>query len=140
MTPRIDNCRMLEFPTIWDPSGGLTFLEGGRHIPFDIRRVFFIYDVPTGESRGTHAHIELHQVVIALSGSIEMILDDGTSRRSFELSHPHQGLYICPMVWTELVRFSEGAVCLAIASELFDEQDYIRDYSAYIARLALERR
>lgn len=136
MTGRIDQCRLIQLPMVSHPSGGLTFLEGDRHVPFAIKRVYFIHGVPSGSRRGAHAHLALHQVLVAANGSFEVILDDGTTRRSFVLGDPNQGLYICPMIWRELVGFSEGAVCLAIASEYFSENDYVRDYAHYLQKLA----
>lgn len=129
----VDDCAMLSLPRIDDPRGKLTFIEGGRHLPFEIRRVFYLYDVPTEESRGAHAHRNLHQVLICLSGSFDVALDDGSNRRTVHLNRPWQGLHIPPMIWAAEVNFDPGSVCLVLASERYDEADYIRDYDQYLA-------
>lgn len=135
MIPILPNCRLIDLPRIADPRGNLTFVEGGAHIPFDVRRVYYLYDVPGGAERGGHAHKELEQLIIALSGSYEVVLDDGLERRSVFLNNPSQGLLMPRMVWRELQNFSSGAVCLVLASALYSEEDYYRDYDAYrIAR------
>jgi dTDP-4-dehydrorhamnose 3,5-epimerase-like enzyme len=127
----ISQCCIIELPKIVDVRGNLTFIEQKKHIPFDIKRVYYLYDVPAGESRGGHAHRTLEQFIIAASGSFDVILDDGKDRKTFHLNRPYMGLYICPMVWRELNNFASGSVCLVLASDLFSEQDYIRDYSAF---------
>lgn len=129
----ISDCGLVELPKIADPRGNLTFIEGGRHIPFDIRRVYYLYDVPGGSERGGHAHKALSQLIIAMSGSFDIVLDDGNKRTRFHLSRPYIGLYVCPMIWRELDNFSSGAVCMVLASNLYDEADYYRDYSAFQA-------
>ena len=128
----IDSCRVYEFPKVPDPRGNLTFIEGEHHIPFGIRRIFYIYDVPTGESRGAHAHKRLQQMLICLSGSFEVHLDDGERQRTVRLNRPWQGLYVAPMVWAAEMNFDPGSVCLVLASDAFDEADYIRDYDEYL--------
>ena len=125
-----------ELPIIPDDRGSLTFIEGERHVPFSIERVYYVYDVPVNSRRGGHAHAELEQVLIAVSGSLDVIVDDGASRQTFGLSKPAQGLYIGPMVWREMENFSRGAVCLVIASRLFEESDYFRDYDVFTRALA----
>jgi dTDP-4-dehydrorhamnose 3,5-epimerase-like enzyme len=127
----ISQCRVIELPRVTDVRGNLTFIEQKKHVPFEIKRVYYVYDVPGGESRGGHAHKTLEQFVIAANGSFDVVLDDGKERRTFHLNRPYIGLYICPMVWRELNNFSSGSVCLVLASDLFSEQDYIRDYSAF---------
>jgi hypothetical protein len=127
----LDACRIIELPKISDPRGNLTFVEGGNHIPFDIRRVFYLYDVPGGADRGGHANKEVHQLLIAMSGSFDVIVDDGSERRRHHLNRSYYGLYIPPMVWRELENFSSGSVCLVLASAAFAESDYHRDYAAY---------
>src|SRR3954447_3699682 len=112
----LDACRIIELPKIGDPRGNLTFVEGGRHVPFDIRRVYYLYDVPGGADRGGHAHKELHQLLIAISGSFDVTLADGRKRRRFRLNRSYKGLYIGPMVWRQLNNFSSGSICLVLAS------------------------
>ena len=124
--------RIVELPRIPDPRGNLTFVEGGRHVPFDVKRVYYLYDVPGGASRGGHGHKALHQLVIAMAGSFDIILDNGTDAERFSLNRSYYGLYIPPMTWRELDNFSSGAVCLVLASEVYDEADYYRDYDAFL--------
>lgn len=131
----IDLCKIIDVPKIQDPRGNLSFVEGGRHVPFDIARVYYLYDVPGGAERGGHAHKALHQFIIAMSGSFDVILDDGKRKQRFHLSRSYYGLYVCPMVWRELDNFSSGSVCLVLASNRYDESDYYRDYDAYVAAL-----
>ena len=127
-----DRCRMLEFPKITDPRGNLTFIEQQRHVPFEVKRVFYLYDVPTGESRGAHAHRKLRQVVICLAGSFDVLVDDGKQKRAIHLNRPWQGLYIPPMIWAAETNFDPGSVCLVLASELYDASDYYRDYDQFV--------
>ena len=129
----VESCRIYDFPKVPDPRGNLTFIEGEHHIPFRIRRIFYIYDVPTGESRGAHAHKRLEQMLICLSGSFDVQVEDGTNKRLVHLNRPWQGLYIPPMIWAAEVNFDPGSVCLVLASDLFEESDYIRDYDEYLA-------
>ncbi len=129
----IEKCRLVDVPKISNPSGNLTFIEGGRHIPFEIKRVYYLYDVPGGAERGGHAHKALHQLIIAMSGSFDILLDDGYQRKSYHMNRSYYGLYLCPMVWREINNFSSGAVCLALASAPYDESDYIRNYDVFIA-------
>src|SRR5262245_30181215 len=117
----VANCRLINLPKIADPRGNLTFIEGNRHIPFEIKRVYYLYDVPGGAERGGHAHKELHQLIIAMSGSFDIILDDGKDKKRVHLSRSYNGLYICPMVWRELENFSSGSVCMVLASTRYDE-------------------
>jgi dTDP-4-dehydrorhamnose 3,5-epimerase-like enzyme len=127
----IHDCRTIEFPKIADPRGNLTFIEGGHHVPFAIERVFYLYDVPGGSTRGGHAHRRMQQVLIAISGSFDVQVDDGASRRRFSLNRSYLGLYIPPMFWREMENFSSGAVCLVLASTRYDESDYILEYDAF---------
>ena len=127
----LDGCRLIDFPRITDPRGNLTFVEAMRHVPFEIRRVFYLYDVPGGESRAGHAHLEGQQVVIAASGSFTVVLDDARCTREFFLNRSYSGLYIPPLVWREIRDFSSGSVCLVLASEFYDEADYYRDYDTF---------
>jgi hypothetical protein len=131
----IDRCRIIDLPKITDPRGNLTFIESERHIPFAIQRVYYLYDVPGGAERGGHAHKELEQFIIAMSGSFDVVLDDGGSKKRIHLNRSYTGLYICPMIWRELDNFSSGSVCMVLASNRYDESDYYRDYSAYLQAL-----
>lgn len=124
--------RRIDLPKITDERGNLTFIEQNEHIPFEIKRVYYLYDVPGGESRGGHAHRELEQFVIAANGSFDLILDDGTDRERVHLNRSYYGIYMPAGVWRELENFSSGSVCLVLASEHYDEDDYIRDYEAFV--------
>jgi len=126
-------CRTIELPVIHDARGNLTFIEGERHIPFLIQRVYYLYDVPGGSERGGHAHKGLHQLIIAMSGSFDVVLDDGSERKRFHLNRSYFGLYVCPMIWRELDNFSSGSVCMVLASNRYDEDDYYRSFDAYLA-------
>jgi dTDP-4-dehydrorhamnose 3,5-epimerase-like enzyme len=130
-TTALDDCRIVNFPKVTDYRGNLSFIEENNQIPFQIKRVYYLYDVPSGATRGGHAHKALHQVVIALSGSFDVILDDGIRKRSFFLNRPHYGLYIPPKVWRELENFSSNSVALSLVSEVYDESDYIRNYDSF---------
>ncbi len=125
---KLDDCEIIQLPKISDPRGNLTFVEGGNHIPFDIKRVYYLYDVPGGAERGGHAHKNLHQLIIAISGSFDIIIDDGRTKKRHHLDRSFYGLYVCPMIWREIDNFSSGAVCLVLASSHYDESDYYRDY------------
>jgi len=127
----IENCRIIGLPKIQDPRGNLTFIEGGRHVPFDIKRVFYLYDVPGGAERGGHAHSRLQQMIIAMAGSFDVILDDGYVKQRFHLNRSFYGLYIEPMIWREMDNFSTGSVCMVLASEPYDETDYFREYEVF---------
>ena len=128
----VDACQLISFPKISDPRGNLTFIEGGNHIPFDIKRVYYLYDVPGGSERGGHAHKMLHQVIIAMSGSFDVVFDDGKDKKRVHLNRSYSGLYVCPMIWRELDNFSSGSVCMVLASEHYDEADYFRDYQQFL--------
>lgn len=128
----IAKCQLVELPKITDPRGNLTFIEENRHISFGIKRVYYLYDVPGGGERGGHAHKELHQLIVAMSGSFDVVLDDGNEKKRFHMNRSYYGLYICPMIWRELDNFSSGSVCMVLASNLYDEEDYYRDYEEYI--------
>lgn len=116
-----------------DRKGNLSVVQNGSTLPFDVKRVYYLYDVPGGESRGSHAHKELSQLIVAASGSFRVTLDDGTVKRSFTLNRPYQGLYVKPGIWRDLDDFSSGAVCLVLASEVYDKEDYIRDYQEFLS-------
>lgn len=123
---------------IHNPQGNLTFIEEQRHVPFPIARVYYLYDVPGGATRGGHAHRALEQLIVAISGSFEVILDDGSKRRNVTLNRSRTGLYLPPMIWRELVDFSSGSVCMVLASDLYDEADYYRDYDEFRAAAGSE--
>ena len=112
--------------------GNISVVENHKDIPFEVKRVYYLYDVPGGESRGSHAHKELSQLIIAVSGSFTVTLDDGNVKRSFILNHPYQGLYVVPGIWRDLEDFSSGAVCMVLASHWYDKEDYIRNYNDFI--------
>lgn len=128
----IDACQMLNLPKITDTRGNLTFVEGGNQIPFDIQRVYYLYDVPGGAERGGHAHKALHQLIIAMSGSFDVVLDDGKNKKRVHMNRSYNGLYVCPMIWRELDNFSSGAVLMVLASNKYDEEDYYRDYTDFM--------
>lgn len=129
----IAECKIIELPKISDPRGNLTFIEGGRHVPFEIKRVYYLYDVPGGAHRAAHGHKTLRQFMIAMSGSFDVTLDDGFQKKKFHLNRSYYGLYIPPMMWRDLDNFSSGSVCMVLASEIYDEADYYRDYDQFMA-------
>jgi hypothetical protein len=129
----LDKCQIFDLPRINDPRGNLSFIEANRHIPFDIRRVYYLYDVPGGAERGGHAHKALHQLIIAMSGSFDIHLDDGHAKKTIHMNRSYYGLYVCPMIWREIDNFSSGAVCMVLASEYYDELDYYREYNDFIS-------
>jgi len=128
----LESCRIIGMPRVEDPRGNLTFIESNNHIPFDIKRVYYTYDVPGGSERGSHAHKNLRQLIIAMSGSFDVVLDDGLNKHRFHLNRSYYGLYVCPMMWRTIDNFSSGSVCMVLASELYDENDYFRDYSEFM--------
>jgi uncharacterized RmlC-like cupin family protein len=129
----VDECYLINLPKISNPEGNLTFIEGSNQIPFDIQRVYYLYDVPGGAIRGSHAHKNLHQIIISASGSFDIELDDGRKKKRFHLNRPFEALYIPPMMWRLLDNFSSGACCLVLASEKYSELDYIRNYKDFAA-------
>lgn len=129
---KVSECAIVEFSKHHAPQGNLSVVENGVDIPFDIKRVYYLYDVPGGESRGAHAHKALYQLLVAVSGSFSITLDDGSEKRTFLLNRPYQGLLIVPGIWRTLDDFSSGSVCLCLASEMYDEKDYIRDYGQFL--------
>jgi len=131
----IQRCNLIELPKITDPRGNLSFIEGKKHIPFDIKRVFYLYDVPGGSDRGSHAHKNLQQFMVAMSGSFDVVLDDGREQKRITLNRSYYGLYVCPMIWSYLDNFSSGAVCMVLTSAYFDESDYIRDHTKFLAEV-----
>lgn len=127
------DCTMVELDKHHsDRKGNLSVVENGKTLPFDVKRVYYLYDVPGGENRGSHAHRKLEQLIVAASGSFRVTLDDGNVKRSFVLNRPYQGLYVKPGMWRDLEDFSSGAVCLVLASEPYDPNDYIRDYNDFV--------
>lgn len=127
----LSKCKIIELPKITDVRGSLTFIEQNNHIPFGLKRVYYLYDVPGGETRGGHAHKQLQQFIIAAMGSFDVILDDGFEKKRFHLNRSYYGIYIPRMVWRELDNFSSGSVCLVLASELYDREEYIYDYEVF---------
>ncbi len=134
--PSVDDCRLIDLPRIQDPRGNLTFIEEQRHIPFEIKRVYYLYDVPGGESRAGHAHKTNEAFVISASGSFEVAVRDGRTERRFFLNRSYYGLYMPAMMWREIENFSSGSVCIVLASQMFDEQDYYRNYDDYLRAIA----
>jgi len=129
--PKISECKIMYLPKVEDVRGNLTFIEENFHVPFQIKRVYYLYDIPGGESRGGHAHKKLEQFIIAANGSFDVILDDGFNRERHHLNRSYYGLYIPNMIWRELDNFSSGSVCLVLASEPYFEEDYLRDYENF---------
>jgi len=127
----IYNCSILQLPKIHNRAGNITALENNIHLPFDVKRIYYLYDVPAGEERGGHAHRELQQIIVAASGAFDVLLNDGTNKKIVHLDRPFIGLHIVPGIWQELLNFSSGAVCLVLASHKYDEKDYIRDYEKF---------
>jgi dTDP-4-dehydrorhamnose 3,5-epimerase-like enzyme len=128
----LENCQLIELPKISDPRGNLTFVESQNHIPFDIKRVYYTYDVPGGTERGGHAHKELKQLIIAMSGSFDITLDDGFEKKTFHLNRSYFGLYVSSMIWRGIDNFSSGSVCMVLASEFYSEADYYREYEDFL--------
>ncbi|MGH9032183.1 MAG: sugar 3,4-ketoisomerase [Acidimicrobiia bacterium] len=128
----VAGCRMIDLPRITDPRGNLTFIEQTMHVPFEIRRVYYLYDVPGGESRGGHAHKTNEAFIVSASGSFDVVVRDGLEERRFFLNRPYYGLYIPAMTWRELENFSSGSVCLVLASQVYDADDYYRDYDQFV--------
>lgn len=128
----LENCRIMGLPKIENPRGNLTFIEEMRHVPFEIRRVYYLYDVPGGAERGGHAHKNLQQLIIAMSGSFDVVIDDGHVRQRFHLNRSYYGLYVGPLIWREINNFSSGSICLVLASDYYDEADYFRDYDQFV--------
>lgn len=126
------DCTIIELDKHHHEKGNITVVENNITIPFDVKRIYYLYDVPGGESRGAHAHKELSQLVIATSGSFDVTLDDGNVKRTFSLNRPYQGLLVVPGIWRELTNFSSGSVCLVLASHEYDKADYIREYDEFI--------
>jgi dTDP-4-dehydrorhamnose 3,5-epimerase-like enzyme len=132
----LDKVKIVDFPQVAEPRGNLSFIEGNNQIPFPIKRIYFLYDVPSGATRGGHSHRKLSELIIALSGSFDVILDDGVEKKKFFLNRPHYGLFIPPGLWREIENFSSNSVLLALASDIYDEKDYIRDYEVFKKNIA----
>lgn len=126
------NCTLFELPRIKNRAGNITPIHNNIEVPFNVKRIFYLYDIPGGESRGAHAHKDCHQFLIAASGSFEVLLDDGRTKRMMQLNRPYIALHIPPGIWASEVNFSSGAICLVMASHKYDEEDYIREYSDYL--------
>lgn len=133
MTSSVFDCVVLPLNKIHNRAGNITIVEGEKNIPFEIKRVYYLYDVPGGEARGGHAHKELYQLIVAAGGSFDVLLDDGANKKIVTLNRPDYGLMVVPGIWRELFEFSSGATCLVMASHTYDENDYIRDYSEFLA-------
>lgn len=131
MKSTVFDCNIISLPKVHNPAGNITAVNNADEIPFETKRVYYLYDVPGGEARGGHAHKQLHQFIVAASGSFDVIIDDGHVKRTFHLSRPYFGLYMPPGLWREIDNFSSGSICLVLASHLYDEEDYIRDYDSY---------
>lgn len=130
--PTVYDCSIIELPRIENRAGNITPVQGRVNVPFDIKRVFYSYDIPGGEARGAHAHKECHQFLVAASGSFEVVLDDGRNKRTVLLNRPFYGLHVPPGIWASEQGFSSGSICLVLASECYSEEDYIRDYDEFI--------
>ena len=128
----VSDCPVIELPKIENRSGNLTSIQNSIEIPFDIKRIFYLYDIPGGKDRGAHAHIECHQFLIAGSGSFDVLLDDGKSKKLVTLNQPFRGLHIPPGIWASEINFSSGSICLVLASHKYDEKDYIREYGEFL--------
>jgi len=125
------DCHVLSLSKIHNPAGNITIVEGENNVPFNLRRIYYLYDIPGGESRGGHAHKELQQLIVAASGSFEVLLDDGINKKIVRLNRPDFGLLVVPGIWRELFEFSSGSICMVLASHKYDENDYIRDYNIF---------
>jgi len=138
--PAIYDCTLIELPKIKNRAGNITPIQGCTDIPFEIKRVFYLYDIPGGEDRGAHAHKKCHQFIIAASGSFDILVDDGLNKRTFSLNRPYYGFHIPPGIWAAEMGFSSGAICLVLTSHVYDENDYIRDYHEYIKYVSTEEK
>jgi len=130
--PTIYDCSVIELPKIQSSSGSITVVENEKDLPFQVKRIFYLYDIPAGENRGAHAHLQCHQLLVAASGSFEVHLDDGVNKKNVSLNRPFYGLHIPPGMWAYELNFSAGAICLVLTSHAFDASDYIRDYKEFL--------
>lgn len=128
----VNDCYVIDISKIHNEAGNISILENGENIPFDVKRIYYLYDVPSGEARGGHAHYKLEQYIVAASGSFDVILNDGINKRRFSLNRPNLALHIVPGLWRELDNFSSGSICMVLASHTYDEKDYIRDYKEFL--------
>ena len=131
----IQNCNIVDLPKIHNRAGNLTALENNLTVPFEVKRVYYLYDIPGGEARGGHAHKELEQFIVAGSGAFDVLIDDGSNKKVIRLDRPDVGLHIVPGIWRELLNFSSGSICLVLASHKYDEADYLREYASFIKYL-----
>lgn len=132
----VASCRLVSLPRMSDGRGSLSFIQPGPSLPFEIRRVYYLYEVPEGQARGAHGHRKLQQLMVAVAGSVDVECDDGRKRRTFRLDSPNVGLYVCPMIWRNLTEFAAGTVCMVLASERYDEADYFRNYEDFLTAVA----
>ena len=128
----VENCKLIELPKIHNPAGNITVIQNGELLPFEVKRVYYLYDIPGGAARGGHAHKSLYQLLVSVSGSFDIITDDGNIKKIINLNKPYYGLIIPPGIWREIVNFSSGSICLVLASQNYDEKDYIRDYNEFL--------
>lgn len=129
---RVSDCAIIDLPQVHSIAGNITAIENNKNIPFAVKRIYYLYDIPGGEDRGAHAHKTLQQFIIAASGSFDITLDDGLNKRTISLNHPNRALHLVSGIWRELSNFSSGAICLVLASNIYLEQDYIRDYNEFL--------
>ena len=134
----ISKCKIVDLPKITNGKGYLTVIEENKPIPFELKRIYYVYDTPKGETRGGHAHKNLQQLIIAISGGFDVVLDDGVERKIFHLDRPHCGLYVCPMIWHELNNFTSGAICLVIVSEIYYKEETVESYETF-RKIVLEQ-
>jgi hypothetical protein len=132
MKNSVYDCVILPLSKIHNRAGNITIVEGKKNIPFDVRRIYYLYDIPGGEDRGGHAHKELHQLIVAASGSFNVLLDDGQNKKIVTLNRPDYGVMVVPGIWRELFEFSSGAICLVLASQKYDQDDYLRSYEQFV--------
>ena len=131
MNSSVYDCAILPLNKIHNRAGNITIVEGQKNVPFDVKRIYYLYDIPGGEARGGHAHKELQQLIVAASGSFDVMLDDGINKKLVTLNRPDYGLFVVPGIWRELMEFSSGAICLVLASEVYNELDYIRSFTDF---------
>ncbi|MEP7106910.1 MAG: FdtA/QdtA family cupin domain-containing protein [Ferruginibacter sp.] len=129
--PSVFECSVVEIGKIQNRAGNISVIENNQHLPFEIKRIFYLYDIPGGESRGAHAHKECHQFLLAASGAFEVLLDDGKTKRLVQLNRPYLGLHIPPRIWASEINFSSGSICMVLASHIYNEKDYLRDYEEF---------